>query len=70
MMGNELYMEGKGKNSGTFAFDPALGIVVREDSSVDTEMTAAVTGQQNMTIPISQSARTTHVLIAIQGGGK
>ncbi len=69
MMGSELFIEGKGKTTGTVVFDPARGIVVSEEASTDIEMTAAVTGQQNMTIPISQSARTVHVLISIAGGG-
>jgi hypothetical protein len=70
MMGSELYIEGKGKTTGTLVFDPVRGIVVSEEALTDTEMTAAVTGQQNMTIPISQSARTIHMLISVQGSGK
>lgn len=70
MMGMELFMEGKGKTSGTFFFDPVQGLTIQESSSTDTEMTAAVTGQQNMTIPISQSARTSRQLLSVEGAGK
>jgi hypothetical protein len=70
MMGMELFLEGKGKTSGTFIFDPVQGLSVKENSSTDTEMTAAVTGQQSMTIPMSTSTTTTRRLISIEGGKK
>lgn len=53
MMGMELFVEGTGKSAGTFYFDPAKGMFVRNDSKTETETTMAATGQQNMTIPIS-----------------
>ncbi len=70
MMGMDLFMEGKGKTSGTLLFDPAGGLLVQEASSTDTEMTAAVTGQQNMTIPISSALKTTRLLLSVEGGNK
>jgi hypothetical protein len=66
MMGMEFFMEGKGKTTGNFLFDPAQGVMVQDNSVVDTDLTAAVTGQQNMTIPISTNVRTTHRLLSIE----
>jgi len=66
MMGMEFFMEGKGKTAGNFLFDPAQGVMVQDNSVVDTDLTAAVTGQQNMTIPISTNVRTTHRLLSIE----
>ena len=54
-MGGTFYIEGTGKAAGTFFVDPANGLPVSEDSTTDTESTVAITGQQNMTIPSSQS---------------
>lgn len=54
-MGGTFYVEGTGKASGTCFVDPANGLPISEDSTTDTESTVAITGQQNMTIPSSQS---------------
>jgi hypothetical protein len=62
MMGMELFVEGTGKTSGTFYFDQAKGIFVRNESKTEGETTMAATGQQNMTIPISSTAETTLTL--------
>jgi hypothetical protein len=70
MMGMDLFMEGKGKTAGTLFFDPAAGVLVQEVSSTDSDVTAAVTGQQNMTIPISSSLKATRVLLSVEGGNK
>jgi hypothetical protein len=70
MRGMELFMEGKGKTSGTLNFDYGDGLIVQEASNSDTEMTAAVTGQENMTIPMSQSLTTTRRLFSVEGSGK
>jgi len=63
MGGMELYLEGNGKIKGTMYFDPKLGLTVYDEMTSDTEETMAVTGQQNMTIPMSQSMKTTRVLL-------
>ena len=70
MMGMDLFMEGKGKTSGTLLLDPAEGLPVQETSSTDTEMTAAVTGQQNMTIPISSTIKMARLLLSVGAGNK
>jgi hypothetical protein len=63
MMGMDVFTEGNGTMSGTFYFDEKAGVGVAEEGKLDLELTAAVTGQQNMTIPISQSATSKHVLL-------
>jgi hypothetical protein len=66
MMGMDIFTEGKGTTSGTLYFDPAAGITVVEDSKTESDMTAAMTGQQNMTMPISSSSTTSRTLRAIE----
>ncbi len=63
MQGMDLYIEGGGKVTGTMLFDPARGMVVADTSTTETESTVAVTGQQNMTIPISQKSTTVQTLL-------
>jgi len=63
MGGMELFVEGSGKVSGTTYFDLKLGLTVLDESSVENEQTLAVTGQQNMTIPMSVSTKSTRMLI-------
>jgi len=62
MMGMELFVEGTGKSTGTFYFDPAQGMFVRNEAKTENETTMAATGQQNMTIPISAATETTFSL--------
>jgi hypothetical protein len=64
MMGSDFFIEGSGSTSGTMYLDPASGLVLSEDSTLDMESTIALTGQQKMTIPSSQSVTTHHVLAA------
>jgi hypothetical protein len=64
MMGMDLYIEGSGTSSGTTLVDPENGISLSEDSKSEMETTTAATGQQNMTIPSSQSITTHRVLLA------
>jgi hypothetical protein len=63
MNGMELYLEGSGKVKGITYFDVQQGLNVVDESTVDSEQTMAITGQQNMTIPMSQSMKTTRVLL-------
>jgi hypothetical protein len=63
-MGMEMYIEGKGTIAGSFLFDPRRGIVVSEEMKTDMEMTIAISGQQNMTIPSTQSVTYTRKLIS------
>lgn len=63
MQGMDIYIEGGGKVNGSMYFDPSLGLVVHDESMTETESTIAVTGQQNMTIPMSQKAKTVQTLL-------
>jgi hypothetical protein len=54
MQGMEFYIEGTGVVEGTVYFDLKKFIPVLEDNVSENEMTLALTGQQNMTIPMSQ----------------
>lgn len=56
-MGMDLVMEGSGVTKGFFYFDPALSIVVYNDGVTEMNTTISVTGQQNMTIPMTQSVK-------------
>lgn len=61
--GFKFFIEGEGNNEGTLHFAPREGIIVAVETVTDIDMTAAVTGQQNMTIPITQSRETKLVLV-------
>jgi hypothetical protein len=63
MQGMDIYIEGAGAVKGTMYFDPAQGMVVQDESTTETESTIAVTGQQNMTIPLSQMSTTVQTLL-------
>jgi hypothetical protein len=64
MMGSDFFVEGSGTTGGTFYLDPVSGLTLADDSTLDMESTVAITGQQKMTIPSSQSVTTHHVLAA------
>ncbi|MCU7500098.1 MAG: hypothetical protein ACM3UR_11985 [Bacteroidota bacterium] len=63
MGGMDLVIEGTGKISGTFYFDPKMGMAVKNEVNMDNDMTMAVTGQQNMIMPVSQSMKTSTQLV-------
>ncbi len=56
-MGMDLFMEGTGKASGFYYYDLKTNMVVYSESSSEQEMTIAVAGQQNMTIPITNKSK-------------
>jgi hypothetical protein len=62
-MGMELFLEGTSKVNGTFYFDPKLTILISDESNTEMEATIAVSGQQSMTIPLSQSTKYSTTLI-------
>jgi len=70
MMGAEVFSEGKGTLSGSWYFDPEAGITVAEEGIMDTDVTLAMTGQQNMTMPITSSSKVTRTLRAIEETAK
>ena len=52
--GMKFFVEGDGTVTGTLFFAPDEGLLVFAESESIMEMTLAVTGQENMTIPITQ----------------
>ena len=64
MGGMDVFTEGTGKLTGVVYFDDRAGVFVADEGKTDMEMTAALTGQQNMTIPISSTTTMKHVLLA------
>jgi hypothetical protein len=62
-MGAKYFIEGQGPGSGIAYFAPKEGLLVASTSVSDLEMTIAVTGQQNMTIPQSTSQKFSLVLV-------
>jgi hypothetical protein len=62
-MGSKFFIEGQGPGSGVAYFAPKEGLLVASTSVSDLEMTIAVTGQQNMTIPQSTSQKFSLVLV-------
>jgi hypothetical protein len=63
MNGMELFVEGNGKVKGTMYFDAKIGITVLDESTTDNEQTMAITGQQNMTIPMSVTSKSIKTLL-------
>ncbi|NTW91287.1 MAG: hypothetical protein HGA35_05100 [Erysipelotrichaceae bacterium] len=61
-MGMEFFMEGNGETSGTLWFDQNRGIIIAKEGSSEQDMTMALTGQMQMTIPITTSSTSRAVL--------
>jgi len=55
--GMYLFVEGTGQASGFFYFDPSISMVVYSESDGEINNKITVTGQQNMTIPMSQKMK-------------
>lgn len=55
----DIFLEGDGDVTGTAYFAPAEGVLVSYENVGDFEMTIATTGQQNMTIPVTQTTKST-----------
>jgi hypothetical protein len=62
-MGMEMYLEGKGKISGTIYIDIKTGMIIYEEDQTEINSNISVTGQENMVIPMSQKMNTTKTLI-------
>jgi hypothetical protein len=61
-MGMEFFMEGSGEITGTAWFDKETCIIILKETTSDQDMTMAMTGQMQMTIPITSSTNTKIVL--------
>jgi len=57
-MGMDMFMEGTGQNAGFNYFDPKTSMIVYSEGNTEMDMSIAVSGQQNMTIPMTQSMKT------------
>jgi hypothetical protein len=62
-MGMDMFIEGTGEPSGTAWFDPEMGMVIKSESVMANEMTMAMTGQNQMTIPMTQKITTIQTLV-------
>ena len=63
MQGMEFFIDGSGKTSGTIYFDAKAGLVVYEETLNDSETNMALTGEQQMIIPITQVTKSIRTLI-------
>jgi hypothetical protein len=63
IQGMDFVVEGKGVKNDAIYFDPATGVVFSNKSNTEMDMNLALTGQQNMTIPITQKIQITYKLI-------
>lgn len=50
-------MEGTGKTQGFAYYDSKASIIVYSEMNTDMDMNLAIAGQENMTIPMSQSMK-------------
>lgn len=57
-MGMDLFMEGTGKTEGFAYLDPATFMILYNEANTEMDMSIAVTGQQNMTMPMTSSMKT------------
>lgn len=56
-MNMDLFLEGTGEVTGFFLFDPAASIVVYSEGNTEMNSTITVSGQQNMSIPMTQKVK-------------
>lgn len=57
-MGMQMFVEGTGKNKGFGLFDSSSSVVSYIEFETGIDMSISVSGQQNMSIPMSQSMKT------------
>ena len=56
-MNMDLFLEGTGEVTGFFYFDPAASITVYSEGNTEMNSTITVSGQQNMSIPMTQKVK-------------
>ncbi len=59
IQGMAVALEGTGISSGTAIVNESTGLVISNDSETEMDMTIAITGPQNMIIPMTQKANVT-----------
>ncbi|NVO10795.1 MAG: hypothetical protein HXX16_12585 [Bacteroidales bacterium] len=57
MRGMDLFMEGNGKIEGFSYFDPKISLIVYSEGTTEMDMSIAMSGQQNMTMPMTQTLK-------------
>lgn len=62
MQGMDLFIEGTGVQNGNLLVDPVSKVIYNNKSDIELDMNIAVTGPQNMTIPVSQKMTVTQTL--------
>jgi hypothetical protein len=62
-MGMEMFLEGTSEMTGAAWIDPVSGILVAREGTTNQDMTYALTGQMKMTIPSTQTIRTSFKLV-------
>lgn len=62
IQGMDMFMEGAGADSGSIYLDPETKIIYEKRSDIEMEMSMTITGQQNLTIPVSQKMKITQKL--------
>jgi hypothetical protein len=56
-MGMEMFIEGTGKSEGFSYFEPKTSLVGYSEDNTEMNLNVAVSGQQNMTIPMTQTIK-------------
>jgi hypothetical protein len=56
-MNMDLFLEGTGEVTGLIYFDPAASITVYAEGNTEMNSTVTVSGQQNMSIPMTQKVK-------------
>jgi hypothetical protein len=62
-MGMEFFIEGSGDTSGTVWFDKDTCVIIYKESTNEQDMTMALTGEMQMTIPITSTTNSKFTLI-------
>ena len=62
-MGMDFFIEGSGDMTGTLWFDLKLGVLVAKETHSLQDLTMALTGQMQMTIPVTQDFYTSMTLV-------
>jgi len=62
IQGMDMFLEGTGVSSGISYLDPVTKVIYKNESEVEMDLTIAVTGQQNMTIPMTEKIKVTQTL--------
>ncbi len=60
--GMDLFMEGEGKMEGSYYFDPQISMPVYTENVLEMNANISVSGQQNMTIPMSQMTKSVSIV--------